>query len=52
VPGYDKARLVFADYARGVDDAVARAKRLDPDGVGYQRNPSTSVWRLVERIIG
>ncbi|GLH99201.1 RloB family protein [Phytohabitans aurantiacus] len=47
VPGYDKARLDFADYAAGVDDATARAKAL---GVDHAVNPSTGVWRLVETI--
>jgi hypothetical protein len=50
VPAYDKARLRFTDYAGGVDDATKRAKGLDPTGTKHQRNPTTSVWRLVEKI--
>jgi hypothetical protein len=43
---YDKARLNFADFARGVPAAVKRAK-----GLGTEGNPSTGVWRLVERVM-
>jgi hypothetical protein len=50
VPGYDKARLNFADFAPGVDDAIKRARDLDPSGAEHRRNPSTNVWQLVERI--
>jgi hypothetical protein len=41
VPGYVKA-VDFTKFAGGVDQAVARAKRL------ASGNPSTEVWRLVE----
>lgn len=50
VPGYDKARLNFAHYRDQVPDATRRAKRLDPTGADHTRNPSTSMWRLTERI--
>jgi hypothetical protein len=50
VPGYDKARLNCADFAPGVDDAIKRARDLDPSGAEHRRNPSTNVWQLVERI--
>lgn|SRR5690606_6248533 len=50
VPGYDKARLNFAQFAEGVDDAVRRARDLDPSGTAYEKNPSTSVWRVVDSI--
>jgi hypothetical protein len=50
LPAYDKTRLRFSDHANGVGDAVKRAKELEPSGTNHQRNPSTSVWRLVEII--
>jgi hypothetical protein len=46
VPTYDKARLRFGAFADGVNAAVKRARSLDPG-----RNPSTDMWRLVERIV-
>jgi RloB-like protein len=49
---YDKARISFADFSDGLDDAIARAKHLEPTGRNHVVNPSTSVWRLVETIIG
>lgn len=52
LPRYDKTRLVFADFAKTVTEAIARAKALEPSGTDHSRNPSTSVWRLVEKIIG
>jgi hypothetical protein len=51
VPDYDKADLSFADHAAGLPKAIERAKRLEPTGSEYSRNPSTSVWRLVERMM-
>ena len=50
VPAYDKTRLDFEQFECGVTHAVQRAKELDPNGVGHDRNPSTGVWRLVERM--
>jgi hypothetical protein len=50
LPEYDKSRLTFAAYRDGVDDAVRRARRLDPTGTAFTTNPSTNVWQLVERI--
>jgi hypothetical protein len=52
LPRYDKARLDFADFAKTVPDAIARAKALDAAATGPLQNPSTSVWRLVEKIMG
>jgi RloB-like protein len=51
VPAYDKADLTFADYAAGLPKAIERANRLEPTGSEYSKNPSTSVWRLVERML-
>ena len=47
VPGYDKARLAFTDYAAGVGAAVRRAEELGDD---HGVNPSTGMWRLVSTI--
>lgn len=49
-PGYDKTRLTFADYAAGVETAIGRARILDDGGVTGP-NPSSGMWRLVERIV-
>lgn len=51
VPGYDKTRLNFADYADGLNDAVKRARDLEPTGTDHTQNPSTGVWRLVGKIV-
>lgn len=45
LPGYDKTRLDFADYANGVVEAIRRAEKLGDAG-----NPSTGMWRLATRI--
>ncbi len=52
VPAYDKAELTFADYAETVTQAIQRAKAIDATGTDHIRNPSTSVWRLAEKIMG
>jgi hypothetical protein len=49
LPAYDKARLVFADFAPGVEEAIERATSLD-DGQPVGPNPSSAVWRLVSMI--
>lgn len=51
VPGYDKRQLRFADFIGFIDGAIKRAKSLDPTAQDHLRNPSTSMWRLVERIL-
>ncbi len=51
LPGYDKARLKFKDHAIGLDDAIERSRQLDPSGEDHSKNPSTGMWRLVERIL-
>lgn len=51
VPTYDKSRLDFTVYAAGVSDAIKRARDLAPPPGEPLRNPSTSVWRLVETIM-
>ena len=51
IPRYDKSRLDFADFEAGVVLACGRAKRLDPTGEKHELNPSTSVWRVVEKIL-
>lgn len=52
LPAYDKTRVEFNDYAKNIDDALARAKVLERSGTDHTRNPSTSMWRLVEKIMG
>lgn len=51
VARYDKARIRFADYESGVEEATRRARRHD-DGVAPPgRNPNTRVWRIVEQVM-
>lgn len=50
VGGYNKA-VEFVRYQDRVDDAIERARGLDPSGEAYGSNPSTGMWRLVERIV-
>lgn len=52
VPNYDKAQVAFSAFADGVLDAVKRARELEPTGEEHRHNPSMSVWRLVEQIVG
>lgn len=47
LPGYDKTRLKFDQFADGVEQAVGRARVLDATGRDHRRNPSSGVWRLV-----
>lgn len=51
LPLYDKSGLDFAEFAGGVHDAVRRAEALEPSGVEYAQNPSSSVWVLVKRLL-
>lgn len=51
VPTYDKANLDFTAFEPGIGEAINRARRLDPTGSDHQRNPSTNVWQLVEKIM-
>jgi hypothetical protein len=51
VPGYDKCRLDFDHYDRGVGAAVERGEQLDPSGNDHGRNPSTGVWKLVRQVL-
>lgn len=48
-PGWSKAATRFRDFEGGVVDACGRARRLH-NGDGLPTNPSSAVWRLVERI--
>ncbi len=47
VPGYSKSALRFDDYVAGVDAAVERARHPE---AGHERNPSTQVGALVEKM--
>ncbi|MFF4416452.1 RloB family protein [Streptosporangium sp. NPDC001559] len=50
LPGWSKGSTRFADFKDGVGDACWRAKAIGSEGEDHMRNPSTSVWRLVESI--
>lgn len=45
--GYDKTKLDFGHFAERVPAAIERASKIDSAG-----NPSTGVWRLVEKVVG
>jgi hypothetical protein len=47
VTDYDKTKLDFGHFAERVPAAVERARKIDP-----AVNPSTGVWRLVEKVLG
>jgi hypothetical protein len=47
VKNWDKTALDFALFRDGVDDAVARARKLSPPP---DANPSTAVWQLIEAL--
>lgn len=51
LPGYQKAKLTFTDFEAGLANACDRAKYLERGGGTNYPNPSTGVWRLVERIM-
>ncbi|GAA0378218.1 hypothetical protein Acor_44280 [Acrocarpospora corrugata] len=48
VPGWSKGGTRIADFVDGIDDACRRARAIEPEGKDHMRNPSTSVWKLVE----
>ncbi|GGL03847.1 hypothetical protein Sme01_64880 [Sphaerisporangium melleum] len=50
VPTWSEGTTKFADFVTGVEDACRRARRLHPDDDDPLKNPSTSVWRLVESL--
>ncbi|SDG34264.1 RloB-like protein [Sinosporangium album] len=50
MPTWSKGGTKFADFQDGVGDACRRARAADPEGKNYMRNPSTSVWRLMQSI--
>ncbi|KAA2258625.1 RloB domain-containing protein [Solihabitans fulvus] len=50
VSGYDK-KLDFTLFEPKVEDAVRRAKDAGRIGQEHAVNPSTGVWRLVERVV-
>jgi hypothetical protein len=50
VPGYQKPRLSFDHFKAGLVGACKRARDLDDASEAYA-NPSTGVWRLVERMM-
>lgn len=50
VPGYDKARLRFRDYAPHWESAQERARKMTPPGDEHKFNPATGVWALTNEI--
>ncbi len=52
LPGWSEAGTRYPDFAAGVRSACDRARRLQPDDGERPRNPSSTAWRLVEKIIG
>lgn len=51
VPDYDKTQLKFSAFVSGISEAVDRGKKIDPSGMEHGINPSTGVWRLVEKLM-
>jgi hypothetical protein len=51
LPAYDKTGLRFGDFADGIADAVTRARTLHDGTTAPYPNPSSGIWRLVERLI-
>jgi hypothetical protein len=49
LPDYDRMRLDFADYQKGLGTAVDAARMLE---TGEMTNPSSGMWRLATRIAG
>ncbi|MFC7382018.1 RloB family protein [Sphaerisporangium rhizosphaerae] len=50
VPTWSEGATKYADFAHGVETACRRARKLHPDDDDPLKNPSTSVWRLVESL--
>jgi RloB-like protein len=50
LPGWTEADTRFADFRDGVAEACRRARGLERTGDEHLKNPSTTVWRLVEKI--
>jgi RloB-like protein len=49
LPDYDRMRLDFADFQKGLGLATDLARSLE---TGEMTNPSSGIWRLVTRIFG
>ncbi|MFC3492753.1 RloB family protein [Glycomyces rhizosphaerae] len=52
LPDYDKSALRCEDFHPHQTDAIKRAKKLEAGHRETHLNPSTGVWRLVERLSG
>ncbi len=51
VPEYSKSELRFSDYLNGINAALQRAREQNGElGFEHDRNPSTGVWALVDKI--
>jgi hypothetical protein len=51
LPGWSEGSTRFDDFADGLGEACRRAQQLESTGQDLSRNPSTSVWCLIEAII-
>lgn len=52
LPSYDKAALRFGEFAPGVPARSVATRTAFPTGtVVHQLNPSTDVWKVVDRIM-
>lgn len=52
LPDYDKSALRCEDFHPHQSDAIRRAKQQEAVQRKSHQNPSTGVWRLVERLSG
>jgi hypothetical protein len=52
LPSFDKTGLRADDFAAHIDTAIANARKLDHAHQQPFQNPSTGIWRLVERLRG
>jgi hypothetical protein len=46
-PAWSKGRTQYSQFANGIQQAVARARKLEAAAAVEQPNPSTGVWRIV-----
>lgn len=38
-------------FANGISDAIRRAKALESTGTAYEKNPSSSIWQIIEQLL-
>ncbi|MEV0597512.1 RloB family protein [Nonomuraea cavernae] len=51
IPSWSEGSTRFSDFSHGVQEAVRRARKIDPSGESVLKNPSSNVWQLVDRLI-